>query len=350
MSLVIAGFKAIYKGKGTINGESGFSFMISAVDGDKKDDGKNDKKKYGNKEVDKFRIKIWRSGTSEVVYDNEKGASDSKEPTTKLTGGSITIHGPEKRKDYSYRESELMAVEWNTSKEVLQSKLSEMEMRLSDNPIVWDMNQYDPILEGVQFVNGVLKDPELDELSENVQVSVLVLEKPSPTDILLSNLIIPIGVIEGDIVGILETVDSADDIHTYELESNSNFKIEENRLIWKGGEDELNSTTIQILSRDIVGNVLTKEFELLREIQENSVLVYPNPASTETKVKIDISQPSIIRLKVFDATGRLVFEESGDYEKGFIRTIDLRSLSNGLYQIQVQINFQTITKRLVKVN
>jgi ribosomal protein S28E/S33 len=191
---------------------------------------------------------------------------------------------------------------------------------------------------------------DLIGLSENVQVSVLVLDKPSPSDILLSNIVIPIDVKEGDIIAVLETVDTADDFHSYELLPNSNFIIEENRLIWKGNEMGTNVLSINISSRDIVGNVLTKEFELFRETQENSVLVYPNPASTETKVKIDISQPSIIKLKVFDATGRLVFEESGDYDKGFIRTIDLRALSNGLYQIQVQINFQTITRRLIKNN
>ncbi|WP_217694761.1 HYR domain-containing protein [Algoriphagus marinus] len=346
MSLVIAGYKAIYKGKGTINGNSGYSFMVSAVDGDKKDD----KKKYGKKEIDKFRIKIWNSSTSEIIYDNEKGASDYKEASTKITGGSITVHSPEKRKNKSYRELELMVVDWNTSKERIHEDLTGIENSLSEKPILWNMDQYDPILEGVQFVEGVLKDSELGVLSENVQVSVLVLDKPSPTDILLSNVIIPIDVKEGDIIAVLKTVDTADDFHSYELLPNSNFKIEENRLIWKGNEMGTDILPINISSSDIVGNVLTKEFELFREMQENSVLVYPNPAVSETNVKIDISQPSIIQLKVFDATGRLVFEESGDYEKGFIRNIDLRALSNGLYQIQVQINNQTITRRLIKNN
>ncbi|WP_223276068.1 HYR domain-containing protein [Algoriphagus aquimarinus] len=340
MSLVIAGYKALYKGHGTINGQTGYSFMVSTVDGGKKD----------VTEVDKFRIKIWQSATSEIIYDNQFGASDKDDATTDLTGGSIVIHNPQKGKNKSINSSELVVVNWNTSQKVLENKLAEILIEFPQKTVLWDMDQYDPILEGVQFVEGVLTDLELDGLPENVQVSLLVLEKPSPTDILLSNVIIPIDVAEGDIIAVLETVDSADDIHTYELESDSNFKIEENRLIWKGVEDELNSTTIQISSRDIVGNVFTKEFELFKETQENSVLVYPNPATTETNVKIDISQPSIIHLKVFDATGRLVFEESGDYEKGFIKTIDLRTLSNGLYQIQVQINFQTITRKLIKNN
>ncbi|MDO8335168.1 MAG: MBG domain-containing protein, partial [Candidatus Saccharibacteria bacterium] len=48
MSLVIAGAQAIYKGKGTINGVSGYSFMVSAIDGNRKT----------TVVPDKFRIKI----------------------------------------------------------------------------------------------------------------------------------------------------------------------------------------------------------------------------------------------------------------------------------------------------
>jgi len=40
MSLVIAGYKGIYKGKGSINGISGYSFLFQLLNGDKKDDDK----------------------------------------------------------------------------------------------------------------------------------------------------------------------------------------------------------------------------------------------------------------------------------------------------------------------
>ncbi|SHG87820.1 Por secretion system C-terminal sorting domain-containing protein, partial [Flavobacterium fluvii] len=80
MSLVIAGAQAIYKGKGTINGISGYSFMVSGIDGDKK----------STVVQDKFRIKIWNAfGT---VYDNQIGAADNADAITALGGGSIVIH------------------------------------------------------------------------------------------------------------------------------------------------------------------------------------------------------------------------------------------------------------------
>ncbi|MEU4390713.1 VWA domain-containing protein [Kribbella sp. NPDC023855] len=74
--LVVAGSKAIYKGTGTINGASGYSFMLTATDAS----------------PDRFRIRIWQTATSTVVYDNQLGAADAADPTTALAGGAIVIH------------------------------------------------------------------------------------------------------------------------------------------------------------------------------------------------------------------------------------------------------------------
>ena len=79
--LVIAGSKAMYKGTGTINGGGNYGFMLSAIDGDLKNNGE-----------DMFRIKIWDKDTDETVYDNNMGSDDDADPTTTLGGGQIVIH------------------------------------------------------------------------------------------------------------------------------------------------------------------------------------------------------------------------------------------------------------------
>jgi hypothetical protein len=78
--LVVSGAKAQFKGTGTINGTGSYGFMLTAVDGDIN----------GGGGADKFRIKIWDDNG--VVYDNMQGASDTDEPTTVISGGSIVIH------------------------------------------------------------------------------------------------------------------------------------------------------------------------------------------------------------------------------------------------------------------
>jgi len=79
---VVAGAYAMYKGSGTINGEGEYGFIMSAVDGDID----------GGDGVDRFRIMIWEISTGEIVYDNERGASEEAEPTTAIGGGSIILH------------------------------------------------------------------------------------------------------------------------------------------------------------------------------------------------------------------------------------------------------------------
>ncbi len=82
-SLVISGGrKATYRGTGTVNGVSGYRFVLIAYDGDQP----------GGGGIDRFRIKITQGGS--VIYDNRMGVSedlDIADPTA-LGGGSIVIH------------------------------------------------------------------------------------------------------------------------------------------------------------------------------------------------------------------------------------------------------------------
>jgi hypothetical protein len=66
----VAGSKAQFKGWGTVNGESGYQFMLTAVDGI----------------PDTFRIKIWRVVNNVEVVEYDNGSQQT------LGGGSITVH------------------------------------------------------------------------------------------------------------------------------------------------------------------------------------------------------------------------------------------------------------------
>jgi hypothetical protein len=73
--LVIAGEHGMFKGRGSINGEGSYKFILTAVDG-----GLNDG-------VDMFRIKIWEeneeSGEEIIIYDNS---------LMEIGGGNIKVH------------------------------------------------------------------------------------------------------------------------------------------------------------------------------------------------------------------------------------------------------------------
>ncbi len=81
--LVVASYKAMYKGTGTINGAGNYGFMISV----------SDEKLTTAFDVDRFRIKIWdKVDNDAVVYDNNIGDDLYSDPTTDIAGGQIVIH------------------------------------------------------------------------------------------------------------------------------------------------------------------------------------------------------------------------------------------------------------------
>ena len=83
--LVIAGSRAQYKGKGTVNGEPGYGFFLAAIDGDKE----------SSPSPDRLRVRIW-APSGGVIYDNQSGAAEDAAPTTAISNGSIMVHGPKK--------------------------------------------------------------------------------------------------------------------------------------------------------------------------------------------------------------------------------------------------------------
>ncbi len=83
--LAVSGYKAQYKGTGTINGSGSYQFTLTAYDG----------KLTGGGGVDRFRIRITDGNNGNaVIFDNRSGAPtdmDTADPQA-ISGGSITIH------------------------------------------------------------------------------------------------------------------------------------------------------------------------------------------------------------------------------------------------------------------
>jgi hypothetical protein len=82
--LLIAGPKAQYNGNGTVNGVSGYNFILTATDG----------QINGGGGVDKFRIHITNTQGGGTVYDNVAGAADDVNNANPqaIAGGDIVIH------------------------------------------------------------------------------------------------------------------------------------------------------------------------------------------------------------------------------------------------------------------
>jgi PKD repeat protein len=79
--LVVADAKAWIKGVGTVNGVSGYSFLLSAVDSELN----------GYRNTDTFRMQIW-NGYGVLVYDNQPNVPRHAPAGQVIAGGSIVVH------------------------------------------------------------------------------------------------------------------------------------------------------------------------------------------------------------------------------------------------------------------
>ena len=79
--LSISGARAQFKGFGKLNGEAGYNFILTVIDGQTTNGGG----------VDLFRIKIWNKNSGAVVFDTQFGTSDGADPTTPIGDGSSII-------------------------------------------------------------------------------------------------------------------------------------------------------------------------------------------------------------------------------------------------------------------
>jgi hypothetical protein len=73
----------------------------------------------------------------------------------------------------------------------------------------------------------------------------------------------------------------------------------------------------------------------------NSISIYPNPASTELFIKAENFKP--VRLTLYDISGQVL--QSGKFEPH----IDISQLSSGVYFIEVKAGNEVARKRFVKI-
>jgi|GEM_PF-903916 len=72
----LSGARTTFRGVGKFNEEAGYSYLLTVVDGQAVKGG-----------GDKFRIKIWKVSTGEVVFDTQMGDDDDAAPTTSVGDG-----------------------------------------------------------------------------------------------------------------------------------------------------------------------------------------------------------------------------------------------------------------------
>ncbi|WP_143962942.1 T9SS type A sorting domain-containing protein [Litoribacter populi] len=247
--------------------------------------------------------------------------------------------------------SDMLVVPWNTafnkviSEGVIFEEGNDPEYI---NSLKWQMNDYNPLRPDLYRITATMDNEGFEGWDNSIDIPVIVLDKPLAEDIMLSKNKVSIKVQSGEIIGSLNTLDPVDNIHTYSMDEHPDFFIDRNVLIWKGAGIPEEQMTVTVHSTDRAGQTISRELTLLRELARGEILIYPNPATQETNLLVQLSSAGTVGIRIFDAAGRLVYEEQVHQEGNFVHNIDLKDLSSGMYQVIVQSGKEVMTGRLVK--
>lgn len=204
-----------------------------------------------------------------------------------------------------------------------------------------------------------------DDASGEVEISVSaengcgVSEKSSkhvyinsaPLDINIDKLEINENEEVGTLIGTLSTQDvDESDSFTYSIsEGSDNFNVEGNELVSAVQFDfeESDSQTVRITSTDSNGLSTSKDFDIIVLDVEEVVLassqlnedisIFPNPTKDYIFIKWNLFENATIT----DLSGKIMFEQTD-------RTIDFKSLENGLYLIILQGSSEQVIFKVIK--
>ncbi|PVY39049.1 outer membrane protein assembly factor BamB family protein [Pontibacter virosus] len=82
--LIVFGQEANFKGKGTINGKSGYGFLVAIV---------NHALNVKNPN-DRLRLMIWEEESGRIVYDNQAGDAEEATATNRIGMGAMVLYDP----------------------------------------------------------------------------------------------------------------------------------------------------------------------------------------------------------------------------------------------------------------
>lgn len=112
---------------------------------------------------------------------------------------------------------------------------------------------------------------------------------------------------------------------------------------------------VAILTLQTQGLLLTQGFHqpeaavsLPDVLVVKDMIVYPNPATTRTKVEFDLLADSKVIITLIDNAGRTVYSSTINMMVGKVAfTIPLSGLASGIYHVVVYANYKTVSEKLI---
>ncbi len=111
--------------------------------------------------------------------------------------------------------------------------------------------------------------------------------------------------------------------------------------MWVIREQFLKTTTGGII---LSSNIILTKIPNAYKLYQN----YPNPFNPITSIKFDLPKNGIIKLKVYDLFGKILYYVSEYKQAGTNKlTLDLSDYSSGLYLYRIEFGSYAETKKMV---
>jgi len=90
------------------------------------------------------------------------------------------------------------------------------------------------------------------------------------------------------------------------------------------------------------GTLSAEDFEM---ILKSMLTVYPNPIAQGNELNIKLGINTSVKINIFSVTGKRVLTTGADNLKNL--TVDVSSLENGIYMLQIATDLATITRKVI---
>lgn len=94
----------------------------------------------------------------------------------------------------------------------------------------------------------------------------------------------------------------------------------------------------------------TEELPIVNDEFKSLLTLYPNPAKEETYILFKLNKPSLIKITVYDSSGKQIYisKSSDEFPKGnFTKSINTSNFVSGVYWVMVETNDYKETKKLI---
>ncbi len=188
-----------------------------------------------------------------------------------------------------------------------------------------------------------------------------------PTDISLSDNLIPENEPKGTIIGVLNTVDPDSDSFAYSLVSgegdadNAKFSIFNSWLMSNMAFDyeTQNTFSVRISSTDEGYESVEKAFEVhvsstvsaeSKLAEDISFALYPNPSSDHVQISSSALGNNSVSVRLVDMSGKVINAYEGQLQEiNLSLSDDSRALDKGVYVVRIEVAGESITKKFIKL-